>query len=594
MTAPVLIAGLLALVVLVASVRLLLRARAGRERGWRTAALLLGQAASAVLLYFVLMPPTVSAPSGDLIVLTANAGAVRDAGPADVVAALPEAGGAPGAQRVPDLGTALRRHPGTRTVRVLGDGLVPRDRDAARGARLEFAPSPLPRAVVELTAPNHATSGRRFDVHGRVEGGAAVAVDLLDPAGARMARTVPDKQGRFALSALAGPPGRVDYRLQWRDAEDAVGEDIALPMDVAPGAPLRLWLLAGGPSPELKFLRRWAVDSGLALRTQVSVGGGVELGDPPLPVNAATLRNFDVVVLDERAWRNVGTAGRAALREAAREGLGVMLRITADLSAADRSGLREWGFTVTGTDLPRSVRLPGTELADAAARRIDRSEEAQATDTAPLLARRSLVARAADGVPLLRDTRGDTLALWRAEGRGRVALWWLSDSYRLALSGRQAAFGGLWAASLETLARPKGVALPAAPESARVDERGVLCGLAEDAALRAPDASTIPLARDAATGCAAFWPTQAGWHELSMGEAIVAFPVRAQGDAPGLHAAELRDATLALAANAASSKAAAAVESPGPRWPWLLAWLLLATALWRLERARLGRSPGAN
>jgi hypothetical protein len=31
------------------------------------------------------------------------------------------------------------------------------------------------------------------------------------------------------------------------------------------------------------------------------------------------------------------------------------------------------------------------------------------------------------------------------------------------------------------------------------------------------------------------------------------------------------------------------VEKPGPRWPWLLAWLLLSAALWWLERSRAGR-----
>lgn len=593
MSASALLAALFGAIVLVASLRLLLHARGGRARAWRTAALLTGQAVGALLLYLTLVPPTQPTPSGALVVLTANAGTPRDLAPGDVVVALPESTGARGAERVPDLGTALRRHPGARPVRVLGEGLPPRDRDAARGTPLSFTPAALPPSLVELVAPTQATAGRRFAVQGRVEGKAAVAVDLIDPAGARVARAVPDPQGRFALRAVAGAPGRVDYRLEWRDGVDTVREDLALPMDVVAGAPLRLWLLAGGPSPELKFLRRWAVDAGLALRTQVSVGGGVELGDPPLPMNAATLRDFDAVVLDERAWRGLGTGGRAALREGAREGLGVMLRITGDLSDGDRAALRDWGFGIAGTDLPRSLRLPGTETADAAARRIDGSDEVRATDTAPVLTRRPLEVRADDGVPLLRDTRGDTLALWRAHGRGRIALWWLSDSYRLALSGRSAAFGGLWAESLETLARPKGTALPALPTSARVGERTVLCGLDGEVALRAPDASAIALARDEATGCAAFWPTQSGWHALTVGDTPAAFPVRGEDEAPGLRAFERREATQFLAANAAPPSPSTPLETPGARWPWALAWLLLSAALWWFERSRLGRNARA-
>jgi hypothetical protein len=127
-----------------------------------------------------------------------------------------------------------------------------------------------------------------------------------------------------------------------------------------------------------------------------------------------------------------------------------------------------------------------------------------------------------------------------------------------------------------------------------VAERGVLCGLDDTATLRAPDASNIPLARDATTGCAAFWPTQSGWHELTLGETPAAFPVRAEDEAPGLRAAERREATLALAANAAPSSGTTPLENPGPRWPWLLAWLLVSTALWWFERSRLGRARAAN
>lgn len=591
MTVATQVAIALALVVLVASVRLLWRARSGGQKAWRIAALLTGQAASAALLYFTLLPPAVPTDTGALVVLTSNAGAPENIGPGDTLVALPEADAPPAAERVPDLGTALRRHPGARTLRLLGDGLPPRDRDAATGVSVSFTPSPLPVAVVALSAPTHATAGRRFEVRGRIEGGAAVAVDLIDPSGARVARVSPGPQGQFGLQAVAGVPGRVEYRLQWRDADDAVREDIALPMDVAPGAPLRLWLIAGGPGPELKYLRRWAVDAGLSLRTQVSVGGGVELGDPPLPVTAATLRDFDVVVLDERAWRALGAGGRAALDEAARGGLGVLVRITGDLSEADRSALRAWGFGLAASELPRSVRLPGTQDADPAARRIDGSDEVRATDTAPLLSRRPLEASAADGVPLLRDTRGDTLALWRAHGRGRVGVWLLSDSYRLALSGRRAAFGDLWASSLETLARPAGDAAASLPQAARVGERAVLCGLEPQATLRAPDGSDIALARDPITGCAAFWPAQAGWHSLERGERRDALPVRGADEAPGLRAAELREATQALAASAAPRAQPMPVDRPGTRWPWGLAWLLLSAALWSLERSRAGRFP---
>ena len=131
------------------------------------------------------------------------------------------------------------------------------------------------------------------------------------------------------------------------------------------------------------------------------------------------------------------------------------------------------------------------------------------------------------------------------------------------------------------------------PRDARVGARVALCGLGDTATLVAPDGSVVALRVDPATGeaaCAAAWPTAAGWHALHDGDRVARFPVRAMDEAPGLVRAAMRDATLALAARAgvADRPAGAAPTHPGPRWPWLLAWLAVAAGLWWLERSRAG------
>ena len=89
--------------------------------------------------------------------------------PANAVVALPEAPALPGVERVPDLATALRKHPGTQRVRVVGAGLEARDRDAMRGVALEFVAEALPRGLVELTPPSRAVAGGEFHFAGRAE-----------------------------------------------------------------------------------------------------------------------------------------------------------------------------------------------------------------------------------------------------------------------------------------------------------------------------------------------------------------------------------------------------------------------------------------
>lgn len=585
MSLPNLVAAALTAIVLLSGARLAWQLRAGMLPWPRLLLRFAGQAASAALLYFVLFPPLQPGRLGALVVLTAGADAPADLAPGDVQVALPEAGDVPGAERVPDLGTALRRHAGRSPVRVLGLGLPARDHDAARGVALTFEPTPLPDGLQALDAPVSVVTGRPWEVRGLATGLAGGRAELRDPADDVVARAELNEAGGFTLAASAGLPGQVDYTLQLRGADDSVQPSLSLPLQVRDAAPRRVLLLAGGASPEVKFLRRWAVDAGLRLHSVISVGGGVELGDPPLPLTAATLAEFDLVLLDERAWRDLGEGGRATLKAAVREGLGVLLRITGELTQADRAALRAWGLQAETADIARGVRLPGTEHADAA---LALDAETRAADVAPLLSRSALALSAADGAALLRTGDGAALALWRPEGRGRVALWTLSDSYRLWLAGRRGAYGQLWAKAVDTLARGTEAALPPLPTHAWRHQRVALCGLPKGARVRAPDGTESALRPDPATGharCAGFWPAQPGRHALLVDDRERPLLVRDPAELPAMAALENQLATLALVAgeNTAAAKPA---PVPGPRWPWFTAWLLLSSALWWLERRR--------
>ena len=606
-TSTVIVLATIAAIAAIAALRQAWHAHRRGDAPWRIAALVLGQVALAAALWLFLVPPSQPGGDGTLVVLTADAPKPAAGAGADHVA-LPEAPAFAGIARVPDLGTALRRHPETRVLRVLGAGLAARDRDAATrsGLRIAFEPAPLPAGIVALDVPTQVAAGRRFAVGGRVEDAPSARLELLDPAGRRVDVQPVGGDGQFALSATAGPAGRTGWTLRRRDGADAVVETVTLPIDVIPAAPLRVLVLAGGVGPEQKYLARWARDAGLAVQARASVGGGVDIGVATPPLTRDGLREVDLVILDDRHWRGLGDGGRAALRDAVRDGVGVLLRLTGDPLDADRAALKAWGFAATPADIARSVELAGTAQADTPPPDAGNDDppadagaavDAAADDRAPVpLSRRALRLSAADGAPLLRDAAGEVLAVWRAEGRGRIAVWNLADSFRLQLSGRRAAYGSLWADAAGTLARARGDDPLRAPGPARVGERVVLCGLGATATLQPPgfDAAPIRLVVDPATGttaCAAAWPAQPGWHTLRDGDRELAFRVRARDEAIGLQRRELSIATHALAARAVGrddARAASAV-GPGSRWPWLLAWLAIAAALWALERSPRGR-----
>ena len=537
------------------------------------------QLVAATLIYFALFPPRAAErfSVGTLVVLTPGATPAQTAKPGDGVAtvALPGVESARDIERVPDLGTALRRHPDALHLRVVGGGLPPRDIDAARGLSLEFDAAPLPGGLVDLSMPASVRAGSVFEIRGRVEGDAGGRIELRDPAGAVVARTDLTADGTFAVQAQAKSAGDFLFALRVLDADGATREDLAEPVAVQPGDKVSVLVLAGAPDPELKYLRRWAVDAGVDLTSRIVLSDGIAIEDGAAALGADALAKTDLVMVDERAWNRLDAGTKQALKDAARNGLGLFLRVAGPLPDAVATDWRELGFRVQSADVAQTVSLEAS---------------AAAPDPAAVLTRRALIVEGDAAAPLVRANDGGAAALWRTLGQGRVAIWWLADTYRMTLAGDAGAFGSVWSRALATIARARGTARPDVPADARVDVRSVLCDLADGAFVEAPDGTRTPLAIEAgdrAPRRAAFWPLHEGWHTLVSGDARASFHVVAANAAPALVAARDAQATRMLAGRADEKSAASAARStPAPRWPFFAAWLVAAALLWWLERSK--------
>ena len=599
MTPKLILAGVLAFAVLAAWTRLVLwRRGAPASPLWRFALLMGLQPVWTALMFFGLFPPAMPVADGILTVLTANApGAASTTGGHAI--ALPEAS-ITGVQRTPDLGTALRLYPDTRRIRVLGDGLTARDRDAAGGLAVDFTPAPPRPGLTSLTPPARVAPGMRFQAGGHVAGLPGALVELIDPAGRVTDTQMIDKDGGFVLSGTVRAPGLVTFTLRVRDRTRKIVEDADLPVVVEADAAPRLLILAGAPGPEVKYLRRWATDAGFKVNTQMSAGGGVQLGDPAIALNGATLGQIDVAVMDNRSWASLG-GGREAVLAAVRGGMGLLLR-TSGPDGAGRASWRSLGFPLTGPDALSPVALP--PIADAAVARTrsgigsaDTPADADIGEAViPELSRLAATPGGANMVPLIRDAGGATLSGWRAMGLGRVAVFTGVDSYGLTLTGHAALYGEWWSTMLSTVARPAAGARPV-NAAAWVGDRVRLCDLPGQARVEQPDGAVTTLIADPGAGdCAGFWPAASGWHLLRTtgangAEQVSPFFVQPADRLVGIKAARDRNATLMLArsANAAVPTTEARTQ-PAPSWPWLLAWLLVGGFLWWFERSNLGRS----
>jgi hypothetical protein len=586
----------LAAIALVACIRLLLwwRGSPAVERGapWRLAVLLAAQPLIAVLLYLTLFPPgTPGAGTGTLIVATRDAPR-RLAVKSERLIVLPEAPAGLGGEAAPDLATALRRHPEVGRLHVLGQGLEPRDRDAVQGRAVVFDPAPAPSGVAELYSPAVVAPGASFAVAGRINGASSGVVDLLDPAGQVVESKPVPTSGEFTLTGVARAPGAALFALRLRDKAHTV-ETVDIPVWITPTPSPKVLLLAGAPGPEIKALRRWAVDAGLAMQSDVTVGGGLELGDPRPPLNASTLSRLDLVIVDERSWAGLSAGDRATLTAAVRQGLGLLLRITGPVPAGVRESWRALGLPLADGEVAITTRL--APLGPPTASKPDEI-------AVPDLTERRVDTPAPDSTPLLRDAAGAVLSRWRAEGLGRLGVWSVTDSAGLVTAGFGQRYGDLWGTLVATLARPAPAAMAVTIESTpREGHRVSLCGLKSEVQVQEPSGAWTRLLVDPATSpaaCAGYWPASPGWRILRLtvpGEVTPreqGFYVRPAAQALALEAQDDRTATRVLAARpvARGAVVGATSEATSSPWPWFLAWLLVAAALWRFERATLGRS----
>jgi hypothetical protein len=572
-------------------VRLVLWHRKAETQGprWRVATLMGLQVVAGLLLWLTLNPPASDIRTGTLIVATAGSPAAVALAPGDILVALPAAGPVTDAARVPDLATALRRYPTPARIRVLGQSLTPRDQSPLP-VPVEFSAPPLPRGLTDLALPEPTAPGATFVVGGQVGTMAAGTVELVDPADVVVDRARIAPGERFALMAAARAPGLALFDLRLRDPAGAVVERIAIPVETLATTPPRVLVLAGAPTAETKYLKRWAEDSGVELTLDIDIGAGVRLGDAPVPLSAATLNELDLVVLDDRRWDSLGGGQRAALTAAVSNGMGLLLRPTGPLAASTRRDWAGLGLNLSGGDEAVPLRLdpPAEEAAPDAAAPAEPAEDAEAL---PELARRDLTVEGSGAVALLRDADGIALASWRGRGRGRVGVWTVTDSYALVLTGRPDRYGEMWSTLFSEIGRAGDDSRAEVDGIARVGDRIALCRLSGQANVLGQDGRAHALRVDPAAGdraCAAFWPERPGWHVIRDGEnRQTAFYVQPVDAAPSLIRAADRSATLALAGTAPTRAAPPSTShAPGSPWPWFAGLLVVLSGLWWFERNR--------
>ncbi|HET9033825.1 MAG TPA: hypothetical protein VFN25_13100 [Dokdonella sp.] len=554
------IIGVLALAALLGALRVL---RGTRPWRWTR---VLGHGLMAALLYLLIFPPAIDLPRETGIILTPGVGSrqIDERKPGVPTLALPSVETSdPTILEVPDLATGLRQHPEIGDLRVLGDGLPARDREVVGDRGLVFEPGRALQGIVELSQPDFVREGAAGTVRGRAVGKGELQLRLRDRSDQTVATTTADAEGGFALGLRAKAPGETLYRLQLLDDQEKVIEEVPLPIVVVDGDSVRTLILSGGPDADLKYLRRWIVDSGNIVASRIGLSRGIDQKQNAPSLSAEVLAETDLLIIDQRAWAGLSSSAKTLVRTAVEQGLGLLLRVTGPLPAAVASDWKGLGFEIKPADVSRSVALV-KPLPDMT------------------LARAPVEMTSNDVVAYAVDADGSVLVAWRAIAQGRVGAWLPLDSYRLQLSGDSIRYGSLWSGIFTRVSRARGNPLPALPARPRVGERSVLCELEAGASIEDPDARRHELLIDTtANACAAWWPEQPGWHHLD--NAGAQWPVFVYPDEAGrsLVRAERHQATAQLQQDAPKQTSYRATL---PRWKLFLAWLLVCSVFWWLER----------
>jgi hypothetical protein len=537
-----------------------------RRQGRRPGVRIVGQFLMAAMLYLLLYPPTIERPQVRATVLSPGVSEqqLHDLDQSIPTLALPGVAAADAwIETVPDLASGLRMHPEIGDLRVLGDGLPSRDQDApgARGVSFEAGTDPV--GLVDMQFPRSLSVGALWTLRGRISGVDDAELRLLDRSGTPVAKGPPDESGGFELQLRAKVAGEALYRLQIVGRNEQIVEQVPIAVVTHAGDSVRTMILAGAPDAELKYLRRWIVDSGNSEASRISLSRGLEQRQNPIALDAASLADIDLLISDERAWALMSNAEKALIRSAVDKGMGLFLRLTGPVARPVASDWNALGFRIESSDIPRTVTLasPGGDIP---------------------LTRQPLTVSAVDSVPLAVATDGSLLGSWRAEGQGRIAVWLPLDTYRLQLQGESARFGSLWSDMFKTIARARGVAAANLPLLTRVGKRGVFCRLEAGAAIEDAGGQRHDLLVNSSRGnCAAWWPTRSGWQTLVNGSNRSRFHVLDADEATSLARIETRRATEGLVR---SSSTASSYRDLLPRWPLFLAWLLVSAFFWWLER----------
>ena len=256
-----------------------------------------------------------------------------------------------------------------------------------------------------------------------------------------------NKQQAFQLTAVPKHLGRQVYELYVVDGKDTIEKD-PMPVQVEPGTPLKILILAASPDFENKFLKNWLAQKGYTVVVRTSISKNKFQKDFANiasfnidQVNTALLEKFDIVIADTAELNAIGKQELTTLQSYIRQkSMGLIIK--AD-SAASHTAFYAGTFPLISPGATGSRQVP-VRLADTT------------ITLPPLTTDAPVFIQQKNGTqPLVMDTENRILVNSTLYGAGKIVLSTLSNSFSWVLSGNQSGYDILWSTLIKKAAAKK-------------------------------------------------------------------------------------------------------------------------------------------
>jgi len=490
------------------------------------------------------------------------------------------------AATIPDLSYFLKSNPNIQKLNIYGYGLSATELKNLERYQIVFHPSTNPTGIIAANWPGRLKTSEPLQVQGTYQNSGSDSVKLLLKGLGRAIDSISiDARSNKSFSFKTTPKqtGKAVYELIALQQHDTLAKE-PVPVQVGDQAPMKVLILASFPDFEYKFLKNWLFENQypLAFRSQISKNkyafdflntDSVNLNQ----INAAVLKKFDILIIDEEEFAALSPAERASIDVAVKRGMGLLMRV-ANVKATTTIGAKFGRY--------ESPVLKGKGL------NLMLQEDHFKFNALPLEQALFLKINQND-LPLVTDATGKNLLNSNINGYGKILISTISSTYNWLLSGQKTDYATYWSKVLANAARKKNTiqSVNIVPQFPVVSQRmNIIVDLAESGKvpilkmegiqLSPRQNMELPFQWDAY-----YWPQKTGWTDLQVNQKIETAYIYQKNDWLALKNQQKLNDTHRFTKTSASVKNNTqlkdiVIEEQVSMWWFFMGFLFAAAFLW--------------